>query len=288
MLIHFVSEFCEYNQAERGLAENTIEAYLRDLFDFCNFLNDFDIDDVNKVTRIHLNLYIKKLRERKLKPTSVVRKIAALRGWFGWLAINGQITSDPTLTLEHPKLAERLPKVLTTDDIERILDLKMTDLERAIFELLYACGLRVSELCNLKTNNLDSKAGFVRCVGKGSKERLIPVGKQALKFIAKYLKTRDFICKKFLLKTKNLFINLNGRNVTRQDVYTFIKKIAEKIGKKASPHTIRHSFATHLLENGADLRVVQELLGHSDVSTTQLYTHVSKKRLKDVYFAINN
>ena len=119
-------------------------------------------------------------------------------------------------------------------------------------------------------------------------ERLIPVGKQALKFIAKYLKTRDFICKKFLLKTKNLFINSNGRNVTRQDVYTFIKKIAEKIGKKASPHTIRHSFATHLLENGADLRVVQELLGHSDVSTTQLYTHVSKKRLKDVYFAINN
>lgn len=288
MLIHLISEFCEYNQAERGLAENTIEAYRRDLYDFCNFLNDINVDDINKITRMHLNLYIKNLRERNLKPTSVVRKIAALRGWFAWLSINGTVISDPTLTLEHPKLSERLPKVLTTEDIDKILDLKMTDLQRAVFELLYACGLRVSELCNLKTNNLDSKAGFVRCTGKGSKERLIPVGKKAIKFIQKYLKTRDFICKKFLLKTKNLFLNSNGKTVTRQDVYRFIKDIAAKIGKKASPHTIRHSFATHLLENGADLRVVQELLGHSDVSTTQLYTHVSKKRLKDVYFAINN
>lgn len=288
MLIHLISEFCEYNQAERGLAENTIEAYRRDLYDFCNFLNELDIDNVGKITRMHLNLYIKNLRERKLKPRSVVRKIAALRGWFGWLSINEKITSDPTLTLELPKLAERLPKVLTTEDIEKILDLKMTDLQRAVFELLYACGLRVSELCNLKTNNLDSKAGFVRCTGKGSKERLIPVGKKAIKFIQKYLKTRDFICKKFLLKTKNLFLNSNGKTITRQDVYKFIKEVTSKIGKKASPHTIRHSFATHLLENGADLRVVQELLGHADVSTTQLYTHVSKKRLKDVYFAINN
>lgn len=288
MLIHLISEFCEYNQAERGLAENTIEAYRRDLYDFCDFLNNFEIDDINEITRTHLNLYIKNLRERKLKPTSVVRKIAALRGWFGWLSINGKVNSDPTLTLELPKLAERLPKVLTTEDIDKILDLKMTDLQRAIFELLYACGLRVSELCELQMNNIDRKAGFVRCIGKGSKERLIPVGKKAIKFIEKYLKTRDFICKKFLLKTKNLFVNANGKNITRQDVYRFIKEVANKIGKKASPHTIRHSFATHLLENGADLRVVQELLGHSDVSTTQLYTHVSKKRLKDVYFAINN
>lgn len=288
MLIHLISEFCEYNQAERGLAENTIEAYRRDLYDFCDFLNALAIDDINEITRMHLNLYIKNLRERKLKPTSVVRRIAALRSWFGWLAINDKINSDPTLTLELPKLAERLPKVLTTEDIDKILDLKMNDLQRAIFELLYACGLRVSELCNLKTNNLDCKSGFVRCIGKGSKERLIPVGKKAIKFIEKYLKTRNFICKKFLLQTKNLFINQNGKNITRQDVYGFIRKVALKIGKKASPHTIRHSFATHLLENGADLRVVQELLGHSDVSTTQLYTHVSKKRLKDVYFAINN
>ncbi len=288
MLIHLISEFCEYNQVERGLAENTIEAYRRDLYDFCNFLNALAIDDINEITRTHLNLYIKKLRERKLKPTSVVRRIAALRGWFGWLAITEKINSDPTLTLELPKLAERLPKVLTTEDIDKILDLKMNDLQRAIFELLYACGLRVSELCNLKTNNLDCKAGFIRCMGKGSKERLIPVGRKAIKFIEKYLKTRNFICKKFLLQTKNLFINQNGKNITRQDVYIFIKNIAIKIGKIASPHTIRHTFATHLLENGADLRVVQELLGHSDVSTTQLYTHVSKKRLKDVYFAINN
>lgn len=288
MLLHRVSEYNEYLSAERGLAQNTIEAYQRDLEFFCNFLNNIGIDSENNISRTHINLYIKILRDDGLKPTSIVRKIAAIRGWFSWLSINGYIKNDPSLSVEHPKLAQKLPKVLTIEEIEKLLSFSLTIIERTIFELLYACGLRVSELSNLTINNIDLKAGFVRCIGKGSKERIVPVGQKAIISIKKYLKERDYICKKFGLTTKILFLNTKGRKITRQDIYNFIKRITSVIGKQASPHTIRHSFATHLLENGADLRVVQELLGHADVSTTQLYTHVSKKRLKEVYFAINN
>lgn len=288
MLIHRISEFCEYIITERGLAQNTVDAYRRDLEYFCDFMNSLGIDNENDITRIHINLYIKELRTNGLKPTSIVRKIAAIRGWFSWMSVNELIKNNPSLSIEHPKLSQKLPKVLSIEDIEKILSFNLTVLERSVFELLYACGLRVSELSNLKTSNVDLKSGFVRCIGKGSKERIIPVGKKAVTSIRNYLKEREYICKKFDLTTKILFLNSNGKKITRQDVYNFIKKVTAEIGKKASPHTIRHSFATHLLENGADLRVVQELLGHADVSTTQLYTHVSKKRLKEVYFSINN
>lgn len=287
MLIQKISEYCEYNEAERGLSQNTIDAYRRDLTDFCDFLNSNNIDEVKEIQRIHINLYIKNLRDRGLKPRSTVRKIAAIRGWFSWLTINGETNSDPSLTIEHPKLTIMLPKVLTTEDMQKIFAVKLTNYEKAVIELLYASGLRVSELTELQLNNIDLKSDFVRCTGKGSKERIVPIGKTAEKAIKTYLEERDFIIKKTGIKTKYLFIKESGKHITRQDVYLFIKRLAEKIGKKASPHTIRHTFATHLLENGADLRVVQELLGHSDVSTTQLYTHVSKKRLKEVYFAIN-
>ena len=158
-----------------------------------------------------------------------------------------------------------------------------------IVELLYGCGLRVSELVNLKTSDIDIKSKYVKCFGKGSKERIIPFGKKAKDAIINYLKTRDIIIAKYnLINPDKLFIKESGKFITRQDVYNFIHKQGEKIHKNISPHTLRHTFATHLLENGADLRVVQELLGHSDVSTTQLYTHITKKRLKEVYFAINN
>lgn len=288
MIIHRIAEYCEYNKAERGLSDNTIDAYRSDLVDFCNFINSYNIDDENNIGRMHLNLYIKKLRDNKLKPSSIVRKIAALRGWFSWMLISEFISSDPSITLEHPKLADRLPKVLTFEDIKKILSTQMSVLEKAIFELLYACGLRVSELTELKINNIDLHSDFVRCIGKGSKERLVPMGKNAEKAIKIYLKEREYIIKKYGISSKYVFFNSKGKHITRQDVYLFIKKTVQQIGKNASPHTIRHTFATHLLENGADLRIVQELLGHADVSTTQLYTHVSKKRLKEVYFGINS
>ena len=163
----------------------------------------------------------------------------------------------------------------------------MTKLDKAILELLYAGGLRVSELTNLQIQNIDLKSKFLRCTGKGSKERIVPIGKKACSAVSNYLEERNYTIQKYNLKTKFCFLKDNGQRITRQDVYLFINNLGKNLNKDISPHTIRHSFATHLLENGADLRVVQELLGHSDVSTTQLYTHISKKRLKDIYFSIN-
>lgn len=289
MLIQYIAEYLEYLQAERGLAQNTIDAYRRDLTAFCDFLYKLaDIDDFNKIARLHINYYIKELHDKNYSPTSVTRKIAAIRGWFRWLSANEITPTDPSLGVELPKLAKKLPKVMTVAEIENILKNHLTDIESAVLELLYGAGLRVSELVNLELNNIEMSSKYVRCIGKGSKERIIPIGEKAVKALKIYFKKRELLIKKFRLDTKKLFIKENGKPVTRQDVYVFIKKQGEILKKHISPHTLRHSFATHMLENGADLRVVQELLGHSDVSTTQLYTHVSKKRLKEVYFAINN
>ena len=288
MLIQYIAEYLEYLQAERGLAQNTIDAYRRDLTAFCDFLYKLDgIDDFNKIRRNHINYYIKELHDKNYSPTSVTRKIAAIRGWFRWLSANDIIKTDPSLGVELPKLAKKLPKVMSVTEIENILKNHLTDIETAVLELLYGAGLRVSELVNLELNNVEMSARYVRCTGKGSKERIIPIGEKAIKALKIYLKKRELLIKKFKLDTKKLFLKENGACVTRQDVYVFIRKQGELLKKHISPHTLRHSFATHMLENGADLRVVQELLGHSDVSTTQLYTHVSKKRLKEVYFSIN-
>ena len=288
MLIQYIAEYLEYLQAERGLAQNTIDAYRRDLTSFCDFLYKLaSIDDFEKIVRNHINYYIKELHDKNYTPTSVTRKIAAIRGWFRWLSANGIIKNDPSLGVELPRLTKKLPKVMSVAEIESILKNHLTDIEAAVLELLYGAGLRVSELVNLELNNVEMSARYVRCIGKGSKERIIPIGEKAVKALKTYLKKRELLIKKFKLDTKKLFVKENGNAVTRQDVYVFIKKQGELLKKHISPHTLRHSFATHMLENGADLRVVQELLGHSDVSTTQLYTHVSKKRLKDVYFAIN-
>lgn len=288
MLIQYIAQYLEYLQAERGLAQNTIDAYRRDLTNFCDFLYKLaSIDDFENIIKNHINYYIKDLHDKNYTPTSVTRKIAAIRGWFRWLSANGIIKNDPSLGVELPKLTKKLPKVMSVTEIETILKNHLTDIESAVLELLYGAGLRVSELVNLELNNVELSARYVRCIGKGSKERIIPIGEKAVKALKTYLKKRELLIKKFKTDTKNLFIKENGKTVTRQDVYVFIRKQGELLKKHISPHTLRHSFATHMLENGADLRVVQELLGHSDVSTTQLYTHVSKKRLKEVYFSIN-
>lgn len=279
-----LSEYLEYLEIEKGLSDNTIEAYRQDLISFLELLNC----EISTVQRIHINNFILLLREKNYSPTSVTRKIASLRGFFKWLCINEYCQNNPTLTLEQPKLPKRLPKILSVLEIEGILNQNLTKLETVIVELLYGCGLRVSELTNLKINDIDLNAKYLQCFGKGSKERIVPLGQKAIQAIKKYLTERDFIIQKYRLDTKKLLLKSTGKNVTRQDVYNFIHCQGKKINKTVSPHTLRHSFATHLLENGADLRVVQELLGHSDVATTQLYTHISKKRLKEVYFSINN
>ncbi len=288
MDIQYLSEYLEYLEVEKGLAQNTLEAYRRDLTAFLDFCKSREVSDIADIERTDLNAFILKLREDNYNPTSVTRKVASLRGFFKWFCANEYGTKNPAQTLEQPKLPKHLPKVMTVEELNQILSSDLTEEESLIVELLYGCGLRVSELVNLQLNNIDIKSKYIQCYGKGSKERIVPFGEKAKAALKKYLKVRDLIILKNKLgDNKILFLKDDGKQITRQDVYNFIKKQGEKIHKHISPHTLRHSFATHLLENGADLRVVQELLGHSDVSTTQLYTHITKKRLKEVYFAIN-
>ena len=282
-MFQIIGEYLEYLELEKGLAQNTLDAYRRDLSEFAK-----NIDNIDSVNRMTINGFIRTLREKKLAPTSVIRKIASIRGFFKWAYSSGLIKQNPASTLEQPKVPQRLPKVITIKEVEELLHENLTPLEHVIMELLYSCGLRVSELVNLKLTDIDLASKYVRCFGKGSKERIIPMGEIAKQVIKEYLPERDLLLKKYDLSTKRLFILPNGRLINRQDVYNLIHERGKLIHKNISPHTLRHSFATHLLENGADLRVVQELLGHSDVSTTQLYTHISKKRLKEVYFAINS
>ncbi len=277
-----IAQYLEYLELEKGLSSNTIDAYRRDLYDFSS-----SIDNIESINRMTINSYIRTLRERELAPASVIRKIASLRGFFKWSSSTGIISKNPASTLEQPKMPQKLPKVVSVKEIEEMLKNNLTELESLILELLYSSGLRVSELVNLKLGDIDLSSKYIRCFGKGSKERIIPIGEAAKKAVQNYMPQRELIIKKYNLNTKKLLILETGRVITRQDVYTFIHNQGKLIHKNISPHTLRHSFATHLLENGADLRVVQELLGHSDVSTTQLYTHISKKRLKDVYFSIN-
>ncbi len=281
-MYQIIGEYLEYLELEKGLSQNTIDAYRRDLSDFAQ-----NVEDIHSINRMNINAYVRTLRERKLAPTSVIRKVASLRGFFKWATSSGILEKNPAATLEQPKTPQRLPKVVSVKEIDEMLHNNLTPLEHVMMELLYSCGLRVSELVNLKLNDIDLSSKYIRCFGKGSKERIIPIGEQAKTVVKEYFPTRDLLVKKYNLTTKNLLIKDNGHFVTRQDVYNFIHAQGKLIHKNISPHTLRHSFATHLLENGADLRVVQELLGHSDVSTTQLYTHISKKRLKEVYFAIN-
>ena len=284
MNTQILSEYLEFLEIEKGLAENTLDAYRTDLNSFFDFCSDTDID---KIQRTGINSYIRNLHEKHYSPTSIMRKTASLRGFFKWANSNGIIKDNPAITLEQPKIPQKLPKVMTIEEVNILLNQNLTNLQRVIAELLYGCGLRVSELVNLKTNDYDLNSKFLECTGKGSKDRIVPMGKKAIKAIKEFLPERDYNMQKYNIQSKFLLINEHGKHVTRQEVYTFIHEQGKKLHKSISPHTLRHTFATHLLENGADLRVVQELLGHSNVSTTQLYTHISKKRLKEVYFSIN-
>ena len=279
-----ICEYLEYIELEKGLSQNTIDAYRRDL---SNFIDNITEESFEQISRSTINSFIRTLREKKLAPSSVIRKIASIRGFFKWLYAVGKISKNPASAIEQPKVPQRLPKIVSVKEIEEMLNNNLSKTEKVIMELLYSSGLRVSELVNLKVNDIDLIAKYIRCFGKGSKERIIPIGEKAKTVICDYLTKREFLLKKFSLSTKTLLISDSGKILNRQDIYSFIHAQGMMIHKNISPHTLRHSFATHLIENGADLRIVQELLGHSDVSTTQLYTHISKKRLKEVYFSIN-
>lgn len=280
--------YVNYLQVERGLASHTIQAYRRDIQDFLIFIGSMNWT-LDGIGRQELAQYIQHLYER-LSARSVMRKISSLRSFFGFLLVDGYVRQDPTETLESPKVWRSLPKYLTEEEVERLLEQPDLSIahglrDRAMLEVLYATGLRVSELLQIRFNEINFEVGFVRTLGKGSKERIVPLGGSALNFVQRYLEEAR---PRFLRKrtpSPFLFVTQQGGLMTRQYFWLLVRKYARKIGieKKLSPHVLRHSFATHLLEHGADLRAVQLMLGHADISTTQIYTHVTRERLKQIY-----
>ena len=288
MLIQSISEYLTYLEVERGLSQNTVLAYENDILGFFDYFKN--IEDPNEIKRIHFSEYTVHLAQNGLLSSSITRKIASIKGFFRFLSANKEIKSNPSLSVTSPKIPKKLPKVISYEEIEKLLKNRLTTKEKAVFELLYATGLRVSELVNLTVKNVDFKSNLIKTTGKGSKDRIVPMGKKAKEALNNYMKERQLILKAKMgsgAESDYIFLNDKSEQISRQWVYNFIKKQGETINKTISPHTIRHSFATHLLENGADLRAVQELLGHRSVVTTQLYTHISKKRLREVYFNIN-
>ncbi len=284
VMYNLLAQFIDYIEIEKGLSDNTIFAYRRDISAFIDYCGPCEISNI---TRLHISSFIMHLREVGLTQTTIARKISALKSFFKWACANDFSDSNPLSTIEPAKLPKHLPKVLSLSDIDNLMRQNLSLTNKIVVELLYSCGLRVSELCNLTLNDINLKAQHVICIGKGSKERIIPFGTYALNIINEYIAYRELLTKKYNILSNKLLITDTGRFITRQDVYYIIHSLGKILNKEISPHTLRHTFATHLLENGADLRVVQELLGHSDVATTQLYTHISKKRLKDIYFSIN-
>ena len=284
-----VEEFLNYLSVERGLSENTILSYKRDLNKYINFLEECHIDSINKTGRNNITSFMLSQKDRGLSPNSISRNLVAIKVFYRFLLAERTIKEDITSVLDSPKLWKHLPDTLTIDEVMQLLGKAalsdwMGIRDKAILELLYATGMRVSELVGLKLNDLNLEVGFIKCIGKGSKERIVPLGKYASKSIERYLnEVRSELLKNQPVSA--IFITRLGRRMSRQSVWKLIKKYSRQAGikKKISPHILRHSFASHLLERGADLRVVQEMLGHSDISTTQIYTHIDRNRLKSIH-----
>ena len=282
--------FIQYLSVEKGLAQNTLEAYERDLTQYLTFVEKSGITLLADTKKITIQNYLLQLKKLGRASSSVTRTMVSIRSFYQFLVRERMQELDPTLNMESPRLVKRLPKVLSIQEVENLLEAPETSTpygmrDKAMLELLYATGIRVSELVNLNAGHVNLGMGFVRCMGKGSKERIIPLGRIAAKWLHSYIQSMRH---QLLRETKlddALFINHLGTRLTRQGFWKIIKKygIQANILKEITPHTLRHSFATHLLDNGADLRAVQEMLGHADISTTQIYTHVSKTRIKEVY-----
>ena len=292
-----LEDFKSYIIAEKNFSKHTAKAYCSDILSFLVWMDDECCEDVNFSK---IRDYIHFIQKFNYKKTTVARKIASLRTFYKYLYRERKIDSNPAMNLNNPKRPKSLPKFLTPDEVEQILNNTKIETpagyrDRTILELLWATGMRISELSGLNFGDLNLEHNEIRVFGKGSKERIILVTDRAKSFLERYIETaRALIPKGFPVPPQNedspVFINNTGFRLQTRTVRNVINEVVEKISlpKHVTPHVFRHSFATHLIENGADLRVVQELLGHSDVSTTQLYTHITKKRLKEVYFAINN
>jgi integrase/recombinase XerD len=290
-----ISAFLNYAKIEKGLSSNTIAAYTRDLRKFAAFVEARGLE-VKAVGRDDVVDFLSELYRQKLDSRSVARHLVSLRNLFRFAQTEELISIDPTLNLESPKLRKSLPSYLRLEEVDRLL--QQPNLaspyglrDRAIIEVLYSTGLRVSELVNLRVADLEMRMGCLRCIGKGDKERLVPVGRKALLAVQEYLE----ISRPVLLRARGsngaatpyLFVNCRANRISRIGIWRILRALGRRAGIRAglSPHKLRHSFATHLLERGADLRSVQLMLGHADISTTQIYTHVIEERLKQVYKA---
>jgi integrase/recombinase XerD len=270
--------YLAYLAAERGSSPNTLEAYSRDIISYIEFIKG-SLEEAEK--RDNIERFIVHLRKKNLKPRSILRYISSLNGFFNFMMEEGYIKENPLSDMDRPKVNPPYPDVLSEEEMENLIllpdDSKTGIRDRTILEVLYATGIRVSELINLKKTDVNLEAGFIVTMGKRSKERIVPLNKHSIECISEYIK-------KVNPKGKYLFPNTKGEKLSRQAIWKIIKRYARFLGKeRVSPHTIRHTFATHLIHGGADLRSVQMLLGHEDISTTQIYTHIDRKRLKEIH-----
>ncbi|HJO92853.1 MAG TPA: site-specific tyrosine recombinase XerD, partial [Victivallales bacterium] len=286
-----LKQFSNYILIEKGLSKNTASAYVSDIQSFENYLKENEIDSYSNVCRDDILFFLEDCSDSGMESSSIARRLASIKIFFKYLLLEKVVKNDVTDVMNSPKLWRILPDFLSFDEIKDLLDVfsirardPLTIRNRAIIEVLYSCGLRVSETVTLSLNDIKFDEGVIRVIGKGSKERIVPLGQHAEKIIYKYIDR----ARPELLKDKEnestVFLSNHGKPLDRERIWGIVKDAAKLAGikKNIHPHTLRHSFASHLLENGADLRVIQEMLGHADISTTQIYTHVDKNRLKSV------
>jgi len=281
--------FLNYLSVERGLSQNTMISYREDLNRYMDYLSRRHIDALSKTTKNDIVNFMLDQKDRGLSANSVARRLAAIKVFYRFLVRERILKVDSTSLIDSPKLWKKIPDALSLNEVDALLvqpDIRSTQgiRDRAILETMYATGMRVSEVVNLKLDNINLEVGFLRCIGKGNKERVIPLGKKAIVSIQRYLA----VARPKLLHKKTsdyLFVSRFAKRISRQSIWKLVKKYAKlaRIKKALKPHTLRHSFATHLLERGADLRSVQEMLGHSNISTTQIYTHINKGWLKTIH-----
>lgn len=285
-----IIDYLHYLLIERGLSENTRMSYKRDLEKYLSFLKEKEITSWQEIDRYVILDFLQSLKEAHLASATLTRMITSLRRFHQYLRQERYTDHDPMQHIDSPKKAQKLPDTLSLQEVEMLIETPDTTQllglrDRAILEVMYATGLRVSELIHLKLNDLHLKIGLLQTVGKGDKERIVPLGDLAVTWVKRYLESARPLLTKKHPEEEHLFVNNHGTGLSRQAIWKNLKHLVREAGinKNVTPHTLRHSFATHLLENGADLRTVQELLGHADISTTQIYTHVTKKRMTDVY-----
>lgn len=288
---NFLRDYMTMLKVERNLASNSLESYERDLQQYHQYLKtELKLKTIRNVTLGHIRSFVRKLSNRGLAANSIKRAVSSIRTYHNFLSAEGHMKDNPAQLLDTPKVPRKLPNVLTIQEIDKILGIipenaPMAQRDLAIFEMMYSCGLRVTELCDFKTSDILWDSEMIRVQGKGSKQRFVPIGPIARENLKNYLNHERNTLADKNPNVAEVFLSRNGRKLTRMMIWVLLKKWTEsaEVKKEVSPHTLRHSFATHLLEGGADLRSVQEMLGHTDITTTQVYTHLDKEHLKEVH-----